>query len=83
MSDTADQPKLLGFTGQHDVPDPEGLRVAMRREVVAMRDLLGKRMIAITSAAAGADGVFLKTCVELRIPAIVILPYPEERFAND
>jgi len=83
MSDTAQQPKLLGFTGQHNVPDPEGLGVAMRREVVAMRDLLGKRMIAITSAAAGADGIFLKTCVELRIPAIVILPYPEERFAND
>lgn len=83
MSDASEQPKLLGFAGHRNVPDPEGLREAIRREVVAMRELLGKRMIAITGAAAGADGVFLKTCVELRIPVIVILPFPEERFAED
>jgi len=83
MSDAADPPKLLGFAGHRDVPDPEGLRAAIRRELLAMKELLGKRMIAVSSAAAGADGVFLKTCVELRIPAIVILPFPEERFAED
>lgn len=83
MKGTTEQPKLLGFAGHRDVPDTEGLREAIRREVVAMRELLGKRMIVITGAAAGADLVFLKTCVELRIPAIVILPFPEERFAED
>lgn len=83
MSDVAEQPKLLGFAGHREVHDTEGLRGAIRREVVAMKELLGKRMIAICSAAAGADLLFLKTCVELRIPAIVILPFPEERFAED
>ena len=83
MNDATKQPKLLGFAGQRDVIDPDRLRVVMRREVIAMRDLLGKKMIAITSAAAGADGVFLKTCVELRIPTILILPVSEARFAND
>lgn len=48
-----------------------------------MRELLGNRMIAVSSAAAGADLIFLRTCVELRIPAIVILPFPEERFSED
>ena len=57
MNDATKQPKLLGFAGQRDVIDPDRLRVVMRREVIAMRDLLGKKMIAITSAAAGADGV--------------------------
>ncbi len=83
MSDAAEQPKLLGFAGHRRVPDAEGLRAAIRREVIAMKELLGNRMIAITGAAAGADLIFLKTCVELRIPAIVILPFPEEKFAAD
>jgi hypothetical protein len=83
MSDASEQPKLLGFAGHREVPDAEGLREAIRSEVEAMKKLLGKRMIVISSAAAGADLLFLKTCVELRIPAIVILPFPEERFAED
>lgn len=83
MNDATKQPKLLGFAGQRGVGDSDHLREMMRREVIAMRDLIGRRMIAITSAAAGADGVFLKTCVELRVPVIVILPDSEARSAND
>lgn len=83
MSDASGQPKLLGFAGHRKVPDTEAMRAAIRRELLAMKELLGKRMIAMTSAAAGADLLFLKSCVELRIPAIVILPFPEERFAED
>ncbi|MFM2199855.1 MAG: hypothetical protein RLZZ505_3287 [Verrucomicrobiota bacterium] len=83
MSDASDQPKLLGFAGHRMVTDKEALREAIRRELVAMKGLLGNRMIAISSAAAGADLIFLKSCVELRIPAIVILPFPEERFSED
>lgn len=83
MSDTGEQPKLLGFAGHRKVPDADALRDEIRRETLAMKALLGHRMIAITGAAAGADLIFLKTCVELRIPAIVILPFPEERFAED
>ena len=83
MRDAAEQPKLLGFAGHCKVTDTEVLREAIRSEIVAMKELLGKRMIAISSAAAGADLIFLKACVELRIPTIVILPFPEERFAED
>jgi hypothetical protein len=83
MSDAGEQPKLLGFAGHRRVSNTEDLREAIRREVAAAKELLGKRMIAICSAAAGADLIFLKTCVELRIPAIVILPFPEERFEED
>lgn len=83
MKGITEQPKLLGFAGHRNLPATTGLREAIRSEALAMQELLGKRMIALCSAAAGADLVFLKTCVELRIPAIVILPFPEERFAED
>jgi hypothetical protein len=79
----SDPPKLLGFAGHRSVPDPEGLRLAIRKEVEILRETLGKRTIALCSAAAGADLIFLKSCVELRVPAIVILPFPEARFAED
>ena len=75
--------KLLGFAGHRAVPDPAGLRKAVLRELAEMQALLGNRMTAISSAAVGADLVFLRACVELRIPAIVILPFPESRFSQD
>jgi len=83
MTGITEQPKLLGFAGHRNVLATEGLREAIRSETLAMQSLLGERMIALCSAAAGADLLFLKTCVELRIPAIVFLPFPEERFAED
>jgi len=82
-STMSEAPKLLGFAGHRAVPDTEGLRIEIRRELEAMRGTMGKRIIAVCSAAAGTDLVFLKTCVELRVPAIVILPFHEERFAGD
>lgn len=75
--------KLLGFAGHRTVPDAEGLRKSLLIELGAMREILGERITAITSAAAGADLIFLRTCVTLRIPAIVILPFPEEKLADD
>jgi hypothetical protein len=83
MSDAGKQPKLLGFAGHRKVPDPAGLRCAIRQEIMVMKEQLGDRIIAVSSAAAGADLIFLRTCVELRIPAIVILPFPDERFPKD
>lgn len=83
MIDPGKQPKLLGFAGPRRVPDVEGLRGAIRRELLEMRELLGERIIAVSSAAEGADLLFLRTCVDLRIPAIVILPFSEGRFSED
>eukprot|EP00903_Cladosiphon_okamuranus_P003548 g3546.t1 len=65
------------------VDNRAALAIVLREEVNRMRDLIGPRMIAVSSAAAGADLVFLRTCVDLRIPAVVILPFPKERFAED
>ncbi len=84
MSSGADrQPKLLGFAGHRNVPDKAALALAVRRELLHIRETYGPKLIGISSAAAGADLIFLKTCVDLRLPTIVILPFPEERFSDD
>lgn len=83
MSDTSRQPKILGFAGHRDIPDPGELRKVVRDEVSAMKEALGGRVIGISGAAAGADLVFLRACVDLRIPMIVVLPFSETRFAED
>lgn len=83
MIDPGKQPKLLGFAGHRRVQDAEGLRGAIRRELLEMRELLGGRIIAVSSAVEGADLIFLRTCVDLRIPAIVILPFTEGKFSEE
>jgi hypothetical protein len=81
--DPGKQPKLLGFAGHRRVADVEGLCGAIRRELLEMREILGQRIIAVSCAAEGADLLFLRTCVDLRIPAIVILPFSEGKFSED
>ncbi len=83
MSDFSRQPKVIGFAGHRNVPDRMALGEVIRRELGEMKDALGGRVIAISSAAAGADLVFLRACVDLRIPMVVVLPFPEERFSED
>lgn len=83
MNEPGSQPRLIGFAGHRNVSDREALGLAIRRELALMRETFGPRLTAFSSAAAGADLVFLRACVELRIPTIVILPFTLERFAKD
>ena len=83
MNQPGSQPRLISFAGHRNVSDKAALGLAIRRELTLMRETLGPRLTAFSSAAAGADLIFLRACVELRIPAIVILPFTVERFAED
>lgn len=83
MKDTGGQIKLLGFVGPRVIPDHASLRKAIAVALSEMKAQLGDRITAICGAGPGADLVFLRACVEMRIPAIVIMPYPEERLAED
>jgi hypothetical protein len=83
MVGNAKQPKIVGFAGHRHLPDAEGLAKLVREELTSLKQYLGDGLIGISSAAAGADLVFLRTCVDLRIPVIVVLPFPEEKFAKD
>lgn len=83
MNEHPPQPRLIGFAGHRRVDDRKALTTAIREELAHIREKLGPRLITLSSAAAGADLIFLRACVELRIPAIIVLPFPEERFAQD
>ena len=83
MTENSLQPRLIGFAGHRNVPDRGELSRVIRNELKKFRELYGVRVTAISSVAAGADLVFLKTCTELRIPAIMILPFGKMRFAED
>lgn len=82
MSELGRQPKLLAFAGHFEALDRAGLAAVVRAELLALRENLGRGMIAISCVASGTDLVFLRACVELRIPAIVLLPFPENDFED-
>lgn len=65
--------KLLGFAAVADVTDPSAFAAAIRSELEAARDLLGANMIVLSGAGTESDLIFLRTCIELRIPTIVLL----------
>lgn len=81
--DFSRQPKLLGFAGGCCGGDREALRLAIRGGLVEVKDLLGGRLVGLCGAVGGADFIFLRCCVELRVPVVVILPFGEEAFCGD
>ncbi len=66
--------KLLGFAAVAEVMDHTAFATAIRVELEAARDLLGANMIVLSGAGTDSDLTFLRTCIELRIPTIVLLP---------
>lgn len=76
------QPKILGYAGHGNGSDRDVLRATLRQEVSKIQDALETKLIAISGATSGGDLVFLRTCVELRIPTIVVLPFSEHRLGD-
>jgi hypothetical protein len=81
--------KLLGFAALAEAIDSAAFAAVIRSELEAARDLLGANMIAVSGAATGPDLIFLRTCIELRIPTIVFftsdasfLPETEKLLGN-
>ena len=69
--------KLLGFAAVAEVTDHDAFAAAIRVELEAAKDLLGANMVVLSGAGTDSDLVFLRTCIELRIPTIVLLPSVE------
>ncbi|MES2982878.1 MAG: hypothetical protein V4727_11240 [Verrucomicrobiota bacterium] len=69
--------KLLGFAAVAEVTDHDAFAAAIRSELEAVRDLLGANMVVLSGAGTDVDLIFLRTCIELRIPTIVLLPSDE------
>lgn len=66
--------KLLGYATVTESKDPKAFAAIVRNELISIRNVLGTDMIVLTSAGTTTDLVFLRTCIELRIPTIVFLP---------
>lgn len=66
--------KLLGFAAVAEAIDSTAFAAVIRDELEAARDLLGTSMVTLSGAKTDSDLIFLRTCIELRIPTIVLLP---------
>ena len=74
---------LIGFAGHRRVDDPERAKAALRRELDAMVAELDGEVVGVSSAAAGADLLFLEACRDAGLKTVVLLPFDRQRFAQD
>jgi hypothetical protein len=65
--------KLLGFAAVAEITDHTAFAAGIRSELISAKDLLGANMIVLSGARTETDLIFLRTCIELRIPTIVFL----------
>lgn len=74
---------MVGFAGHRRVEDPAMSKAVIRRELDAMAASLNGELIGVSSAAAGADLLFLEACAEAGLRTVVILPFRRELFERD
>ncbi|MFT3990835.1 MAG: hypothetical protein QM680_05440 [Luteolibacter sp.] len=74
---------FVGFSGHRKLERPEEARAVIRQELRALVSSLNGELIGLSSAASGADTLFLEACTELGIRTIVLLPFDRERFSQD
>jgi hypothetical protein len=73
---------VVGFSGHRRLADDEVIRAALRLAVDQL-SAGGRRLMAIASAASGADTLFLEEIVGRSLPLLLILPFPLARFRED
>lgn len=86
MSDTPSVIRRLwfvGFAGHRAVSDPAAAKAAIARELEIIRGTIEGELVGISSAAAGADLLFLEACGEAAVRTVVLLPFSRERFHED
>lgn len=75
--------RLVGFAGHRKVPDRAALKAVLRREMDDFVAGFNGEVIGVSSAAAGADLLFMEVCAEAGIKSVVILPFDRKRFQED
>ena len=74
---------LVGFAGHRKVGDPARAKAVIRRELEALAATVNGEVIGVSSAAAGADLLFLEACAECGWRTVVVLPFAKARFEED
>lgn len=72
----------VGFTGHRILEDPPTVKQSIASLLSSLQSE-HEQISIVTSAALGADTLFLEAASKLEIPAHVILPFPRERFRLD
>lgn len=74
---------ILGFAGHRGVPDKAAAKAAILACLKEFKASAEGEWVGRSSAAAGADLLFLEACQELGMAYSIILPFPAERFRED
>jgi conflict system pore-forming effector with SLATT domain len=74
---------VVGFSGKRKLNNPEGVRAVLRDVLQSLRRLTDGQLVAISSVAIGADSLFVDEAMNLGIPWICVLPFPQNAFFND
>lgn len=74
---------IIGFAGHRRVPDPAGAKAAILGCLKEFKASAEGEWAGRSSAAAGADLIFLEACRDLGIAYSIVLPFPKERFRED
>jgi hypothetical protein len=77
-------PRLaVGFTGHRKLTDPGRIETGIRQALRSLQRQAGRPLEAVSSAASGADTLFIEAVLGLEIPWTLLLPFPAEEFRLD
>ena len=74
---------VIGFAGHRRLTDPDAVKATILKALQEFRSGVDGELTARSSAAAGADLLFLECCRDLGLGYSVVLPFPEDRFQED
>lgn len=74
---------IVGFAGHRHLADPAAAKQAILASLREFREKVDGVLTGRSSAAAGADLLFLEACRELGVAYSVVLPFTEDRFSED
>lgn len=74
---------VIGFSGARRLAEPDAVRTQIRNALQNLKEIADGQLVAISSAAIGADLLFVEEVSAAGIPWIAVLPFPEDYFFNE
>ena len=74
---------VVGFSGSRRLEQSDFVRAELRRALQNLQELAAGQLVAISSAAIGADLLFIQETASLGIPWLAVLPFPADAFFNE
>ncbi|HEY1662520.1 MAG TPA: hypothetical protein VGI03_08890 [Verrucomicrobiae bacterium] len=73
---------VVGFSGHRKLADPKAVAAGVH-QVFERLSANGSPLATISSAASGADTLFLEEVAQRHLPYLIILPFSKDRFEHD